>query len=234
MTAEDCRIWRERLGALVLGQLGPQERAATEAHVEGCADCRAEAEALAPMAGVLRRADPDRLGALPAPPSYLGDRIARRIAAERRAVRRRRVRAGVAVGAAAAVAATAGILLATVFSGSSSEAPRRASHTVTFTDLPKGTSVRATLESRAWGSDISIRARGFPPGTLCTVWLRRADGKRIPAGSFRYVYSGQADEARLSSGLDPRDVTAIGMNAGEWTYVAPIRAVARGSGSAKS
>ena len=226
MTAEDCRAWRERLGALMLGQLGPQERAATEAHLEGCPDCRAEAEALAPVASVLRRADPDRLGTVPVPPAYLGDRIARRIAAERRSVRRRRVRAGIALGAAAAVAATAGIMLAVVFSGSS-EAPRPAAHTVTFADLPKDVSLRATLEARPWGSDISIRARGFPPGMLCTVWLRRADGKRIPAGSFRYVYSGQADEARLSSGLNPRDVTAIGMTAGEWTYVAPVRAVRR-------
>jgi hypothetical protein len=233
LTAEDCRIWRERLGALVLGQLGPQERAATEAHLEGCPDCRAEAEALAPIASVLRRADPDRLETVPAPPPYLGDRIARRIAAERRSVRRRRVRAGVALGAAAAIAATAAIGLTVVFSGSP-EAPRPSAHTVTFADLPKHLSVRATLEARPWGSDISIRARGFPPGTLCTVWLRRTDGKRISAGSFRYVYSGQADEARLSSGLDPRHVTAIGMNAGEWTYVAPIRRGGQGSRSATS
>jgi hypothetical protein len=233
MTAEDCRIWRERLGALVLGQLAPEERAATEAHLQGCPGCRAEAEALEPLAGVLQRADPERLGAVPAPPPYLGDRVARRITAERRTVRRRRVRTGVALGTAAAVAATVGILLAVVFSGSS-ETKRPLAHTVTFADLPKDVSVRATLEARPWGSDISIRARGFPPGMLCTVWLRREDGKRISAGSFRYVYSGQADEARLSSGLDPHDVTAIGMNAGEWTYVAPIRAAARGSGTTKS
>jgi len=233
MTAEDCRIWRERLGAFVLGQLGPQERAAMQAHLEGCADCRAEAESLAPMAGVLSRADPERLGAVPAPPAHLGDRIARRIAAERRAIRRRRVRAGLALGAAAAVAATAGILLAVAFTGSS-EAPRPISHTVAFQDVPKGVSVRATLEAQPWGSDISIRARGFPPGMLCTVWLRRADGKRIPAGSFRYVYSGESDEAQLSSGLDPRDVTAIGMSAGGRTYVAPIRRGVPDTGAAES
>ena len=61
MTTDECRVWRERLGALVLGQLGPQERAATEAHLEGCPDCRAEADALAPIAAVLQRADPERL-----------------------------------------------------------------------------------------------------------------------------------------------------------------------------
>jgi len=50
MTAEGCREWRERLGAYVLGHLTEDERAATSAHIEGCAACRAEAESLAPLA----------------------------------------------------------------------------------------------------------------------------------------------------------------------------------------
>src|SRR5438477_10071904 len=117
MTAEECRIWRERIGALVLGQLDPGEKAATEAHLDGCPDCRAEAEALAPVAALLERADPDRLAHAPAPPAGLGDRIARRIAAERRAARRRRVRWGVGLGATAA-AATAVTVLAISLIGS--------------------------------------------------------------------------------------------------------------------
>src|SRR5919109_323609 len=68
MRAEECRIWRERIGALVLGQLSEDERAATEAHLEGCPACRAEADALAPVAALLSRADPDRLAPAPAPP----------------------------------------------------------------------------------------------------------------------------------------------------------------------
>lgn len=231
MTADDCRIWRERLGALVLNQLGPEERAATEAHLEGCADCRAEADALAPMAGVLRRADPERLGPTLAPPPYLADRIARRIAAERSATRRRRVRIGLGLGAAAA-AATAAILLATVFSGSSSEGP--AGQTVAFPDLPKGVSVNASLEPRPWGSDVSVHVYGVRPGTLCTVWLRRDDGTRVPAGSFRYVYAGDSAPPELSSGLDPPEVTAIGIEAGSKTFVAPIRSHAGPSGTASS
>ena len=219
MTADDCRTWRERLGALVLGQLGPEERAATEAHLEGCAECRAEADALAPMATLLRRADPERLAPTPAPPPELADRIARRIAAERRATRSRRLRLGVGLGAAAAAAA-AGVLLALSLTGS----PNGASptQTVAFRGLPSGVSVSAALEPRPWGSDVSLRVRGFRPGTLCEVWLRRGDGARVPAGSFRYVYAGETDETELSSGVDPPHVTAIGIRAGSRTFVARV------------
>ena len=92
MRAEECREWRERIGALVLGQLPEEERFATEAHLEGCPACRAEADALAPLASLLSRADPDRLTPAPTPPPRLGERIARRIAAERRSDTRRRTR----------------------------------------------------------------------------------------------------------------------------------------------
>jgi hypothetical protein len=231
MTADECRIWRERLGALVLGQLGPDERAATEAHLEGCTACRAEADALAPMAGVLRRADPEKLGPTPAPPPHLADRIARQIAAERRAAHRRRVGVALGLGAAAA-AATAGILLATVFSGSPTE--RSTAQTIAFHGLPKDMSIQASLEPRPWGSDIEVSVHGVRPGTLCTVWLRREDGTRIPAGSFRYVYAGDADEPQLSSGLDPPEVTAIGVQAGSRTFIAPIHPHAGASGSTRS
>ena len=36
MKAEGCREWRERIGALLLGQLSEEERFATEAHLDGC------------------------------------------------------------------------------------------------------------------------------------------------------------------------------------------------------
>jgi Putative zinc-finger len=229
MTAEGCREWRERIGALVLGQLGPTERAATEAHLEGCASCRAEAESLAPLAPLLSKADPERLTPSPAPPARLGDRIARRIAAERRAARRRRVRLGLALGAAATAVAAA-LLLAVILGGSGSAAPSR---TVAFRGLPAGVSANASLTSRAWGSDVAIRVRGFRPGTLCKVWLRRANGDRIPAGSFRYVYDGESDEAKLSAALVPSDATAIGLRAGDRTYVAPLAARGPRSGAAR-
>ena len=231
MTADECRIWRERLGAYVLGQLSEEERVATDAHLEGCPDCRAEADALSPMAAMLEHADPERLSPAPAPPPELGDRIARRIAAERGATRRRRLWFGFGLGAAAA-AATAAVLLAISLTGSTPTQPQP--ETVAFKGLPQGVSVDASLQARAWGSDVSLHVRGFRPGTLCTVWLRRSDGTKIPAGSFRYVYAGESDEAQLSSGLDPPDVTAIGLKAGSRTFVAPVSSPAQGLGPARS
>jgi anti-sigma factor RsiW len=217
MTAEACRAWRERIGALVLGQLGADERAATEAHLEGCRDCRAEAESLASVAALLSRADPEQVRHAPLPPPHLGDRIAALIASERRTTRRRRMRLGVGVATAAAVAAA---VIGFVLVGSSHPgAPHRA---VAFPSLPHGVSVQASLEPRPWGSQVSVQVRGFHPGTLCRVWLRRADGTRVPAGSFRYLYAGESDEASLSSALSPRDAVAIGLRAGPRTFVAPL------------
>jgi hypothetical protein len=66
--------------------------------------------------------------------------------------------------------------------------------------------------------------RGFRPGTLCTVWLKRADGTKVAAGSFRYVYAGESDEASLSAAISPDDATAIGLRAGSVTFVAPLPA----------
>lgn len=228
MTAEGCRLWRERIGALVLDQLSDDDRVATEAHLDGCPACRAEAEALAPVAAMLARADPDRLAPAPAPPPGLGERIAQRIAAERRSRRRARVRLGLALGAATAAAAAATVIAVTLVRSPESPPP---SQTVAFPALPRGVSIQANLQPRPWGSDVSVEVHGFRPGTLCRVWLRRSDGTRVPAGSFRYVYAGESDEAALSSALAPDDATAIGLRAGSKTFVAPLPSPSRDAGA---
>jgi hypothetical protein len=218
MTIEGCREWRERLGAYVLGHLPADEHAATRAHIEGCADCRAEAESLAPLAELLPKADPAQLGAAPAPPAELGERIAARIAREgqtRRRGRRRRF----AFGFAGLAAATASALVAIVltFSGGGG-----AGQTIQFASLPRGVAISATLEPRAFGTQISMDVQGIRSGTLCRVFLRRADGKRMPAGSFRYRY-GSTDEAVLTSALDLSAARAVGVRAGNRTFIAPLR-----------
>jgi Putative zinc-finger len=225
MKAEGCREWRERIGALVLGQLPEDERFAIEAHLDGCPACRAEAEALAPVAALLGRVDPDQLAPAPAPPPRLGERIVRLIAAERHAERRRRVRLRLgAAGAAAAAVVVVVIAIVGSDQGTSSE-------TVVFRSLPRGASAEATLAPRPWGSEISVHVYGFRPGTVCQVWLRRSDGGRVAAGSFRYVYGGEGDHAGLSSALSPEDATAIGLRAGSRTFVAPLSSAPSAGGA---
>jgi len=53
MTAEGCRRWRESLGVHALGALEGPERAALEAHLEGCPGCSEEVASLAGVAEVL-------------------------------------------------------------------------------------------------------------------------------------------------------------------------------------
>lgn len=216
MRTERCREWRESLGAYALGHLSPEERASLEAHLEGCPECRAEARSLAPITRLLPHADPEHFGPAPQPPAALGERIAARIGAERRATRRRRLRLGLALGgAAAALAAT--VLAIFILPGGGGEAP--AQH-VTFRSLPPGMKIGATLEPHAFGTEIHVYVKGAPSGALCRVFLRGRDGSRLPAGSFRYRW-GDDSQAILSSALDLSRTSAIGVRVGNRTFLAP-------------
>ena len=137
--------------------------------------------------------------------------------AERRAERRRPSRVKLAL-AAAAVAAVGAVVAVLVTSTGSDQSTR--AETVAFRSLPRGVFAEATLAPRPWGSEVSVKVYGFRPGALCQVWLRSSSGKRVPAGSFRYVYDGEGEH--LSSALPPSDATAIGLRAGSKTYVAPL------------
>ena len=219
MTAEACREWREWLGAYVLGQLPDDERAATSAHIEGCAACRTEAESLASLARLLPKADPTRLAAAPAPPAELADRIAARIGREGR-LRQRRRRLVIGVSGVTAAVATAAVLLVIVLSSPGGGEDN--SQTVAFRSLPHGVAIAATLQPRPFGTEIRMEVRGIRSGTLCRVFLRRADGRRLPAGSFRYRY-GAEEAAVLTSALDLSAARGIGVRAGGRTFEAPLR-----------
>lgn len=216
MTAEGCRDRRESLGLYVLGQLEDPERAALESHLPGCAGCRAEVRSLEPVARVLPLADPERLGSRPEPPARLGGRIAAEIAAERRARRRRRgIQRGLVFGGIAAAAAA--VLAIVVLPGGGDEPSQR----VLFASVPPGVEIAASLEPRPFGTQIRMEVSGIRSGTLCRVFLRRKDGVRVPAGTFRYRYGGDSD-AVLSSALDLSRASAVGVDAGSRTFIQPV------------
>lgn len=225
MTAERCREWRLSLGAHALGQLAEDERVALEAHLEGCAECRAELESLASVARLMPLADPERFGSAPAPPPALADRVAATIRAERRAQKRRRRRLRMSLGGAGVAVAAAAAALAIFVLPGGEQAPRQ--H-VAFASLPAGMKIEATLEPHAYGTEIRMYVQGVRSGTLCRVFLRGPGGARLPAGSFRYRW-GADGEAVLSSALDVSAARAIGVRVGNHTFVAPI--VASGAAS---
>jgi putative zinc finger protein len=218
-TRNDCREWRESLGAYALEQLPAEERIALEAHLDGCAECRAELAALQPVARMLPHADPARFESAPQPPPELGARIAATIAAEREASERRgrrRLFGGFALGGAAAALAAAALAIFVL--GGGGETPEKR---VQFAALPAGVTIDATLEPHAYGTEIRMYVHGIASGTLCTVALRGPGGASYPAGTFRYRW-GDDSEAVLSSALDLSRTRAITVQAGKRTFVAPV------------
>jgi putative zinc finger protein len=217
MKTEGCRDWRHLLGAYALGDLPDEERAGLEAHLEGCAECRAEAESLDTVARLLPLADPERFGQpAPQPSPELGQLITAAIGREQRVGRRRRRwQFGLALSTAAAAAAVLAIL---VLPGGSAGQPEQ--H-VEFASLPAGITIDATLEPHAYGTEIRMYVHGIRSGTLCRVYLRGPHGVRVPAGTFRYRW-GDDSTAVLSSALDLSRTRAIGVRAGNRTFVAPV------------
>jgi Putative zinc-finger len=217
MTTERCREWRESLGAHALGRLPEDERPALEAHLEGCAECRAELESLAGVARLLPLADPERFGTAPAPPPSLADRVVATIRSEHRSQRRRRFRLGLAVSGATAALAAAALALSVLPGGPEGEPQQR----VAFGALPAGLEISATLEPHAYGTEIHMYVKGAPSGTLCRVFVRGPGGARLSAGSFRYRWGDDSD-AVLSAALDLSRTRAIGVRVGNRTFVAPV------------
>lgn len=218
MKTEGCRERRHLLGAYALGALSPEERAGLEAHLEGCAECRAEAAALADVARLLPLADPARFShPAPQPPPELARRVAATIGGERRAGRRRRGwRLGLAAAGAAATAAA--VLALLLLPGGGDGGP--VEH-VRFDALPSGLEIYATLEPHSYGTEVRVYVKGVRSGTLCRVYLQGPRGERVPAGTFRYRW-GEDSTAVLSSALDLSRTRAIGVHAGSRTFVAPV------------
>jgi Putative zinc-finger len=216
----ECRDWRELLGVYALGQLEGDEKVGLEAHLDGCAQCRAELALLEPVAQMLPHADPAHFESAPQPPPELGARIAATIAGERqkaqRQRRRRRLFGGFALGGATAALAAA-VLAIFVLGGGSSEPEQH----VRFASLPHGVTIDATLEPHAYGTEIRMYVHGIASGTLCTVSLRGPGGVSYPAGTFRYRW-GEDSEAVLSSALDLSRTRAVSVRAGNRTFVAPV------------
>lgn len=214
---DSCREWRHLLGAYALGDLSGEERTGVEAHLEGCAECRAEARSLETVARLLPLADPGRFSEpAPLPSPELGREIAATIGREQRVVRRRRWRFGFALGGAAAAAAAV-LALFVLPSGDSGQPEQH----IEFAAVPDGITIGATLEPHAYGTEIRMYVKGVRSGTLCQVFLRGPRGERVPAGTFRYRY-GDDSEAVLSSALDLSNTRAIGVRAGNRTFVAPV------------
>lgn len=181
---DDHRQIRESLGAYALGQLGDAERTGIKAHLDGCAECRAELALIAPLAGPLRLVDADNLGKEIQPPVGLDEAIVARMRSERaeRAETRRRPRRWVPVAAAAAVIALA--IGAVVGRALAPEAPKRPLEAVGIDELAPELDASAEVINHTWGMEIVLTGSGFRNGEAYEVNVVDDGGERVSAGEF--------------------------------------------------
>lgn len=183
------------LGGYVLGALEPAERASVDAHLSGCPECREELSRLAPLPGLLGRL---QLSDVLEPAEPDPARFSALLTAVRSDRHRRRVRWIAAAAAAVVIALVAGGAggLAWSSHGSPPKPPATATaeRQVRATDAATGTSLRATLTSRPWGTDIALRLSGVPVGETCRLVVTAADGRQETAATW---YVGYSEELRL-------------------------------------
>ncbi|MEX0755588.1 MAG: zf-HC2 domain-containing protein [Actinomycetota bacterium] len=200
---------RSLLGAFALGHLDEDETEAVRAHLEGCAACRAEADELLAVAGVLPLADPSRLGAQPDPPDDLLDGVLERIDRERRERHHTRqrslaIRIGVAATIAVVVVAALVVLLPGERDGSGGEIVALASRV-------EGAVGEAIVHRDPASTWVELNTSGLEAGETYAVWLEESgSGERAPAGSFTGV---EGDlYISLYSTLPRDDAASIGVS----------------------
>lgn len=210
----DHETLRERLGAHVLGGLDEDEHAALDAHLAGCADCRAERARIAPLAGPLRRLDPDALGrrAVPGPgagaPTPAGfAAILGRLDADRALDASTVVGTSPTTSPPAApddprvvalprrrparsrlllAAAAVVIALAGLGTGFALAAGRTTTPADDATVVAAAPGVRASAGTIAhtWGVEVVLTADGFAAGQVYEVAVLDAAGRPVGAGAF--------------------------------------------------
>jgi Putative zinc-finger len=185
MSDPSCRTFRELLGVYVVGAIEPGERAAVDAHLSHCYECREELAGLAPLPALLHRVpagEAERI-LLATPPSQdpaepsaeMLDSLLERVGARRRSRRFRSL-----------FATAAAILIAVGGAVGVSEALHPQQHPVEVTTATSGpftATVRYGQDS-AGGTQMSVRVHGFGPWTSCKFWVLTKDGSRYLAGSW--------------------------------------------------
>ncbi len=206
----DCDAIRMEFGAYVLGLLDPDAHQRVAAHLSGCQRCRAEVAELQETSALLGRSDPldsvedaDRPGAEGA------------LSAIAKARRTERRRLGGALGSAGLLAAVAVALVVTLSGRTADPFSPDGPAVALRAEVGVGATGAARLSSRPWGTQIDLRVDGLPvdaSGEGYAVWLLRADGRRVPAGTFRPASGAATSRVRLAGALPLAEVTAVGVS----------------------
>jgi anti-sigma factor RsiW len=197
----ECEEARISLGVYVVGAIEPAERAAVDAHLSGCAECRAELADLDGLPALLAMVSvedaagrAERDSGVPPALSAVPDRSepdpASLSAARNRRNKRGRARIAVASTAAAVLVALAG--LGGAILGSHQAQPAQGLNTGAAlgpwrTATGDGAAgIRAIVRYRAmdWGTEVAVMVAGIPVHTACSIEAVGPDGTATMAGSW--------------------------------------------------
>jgi anti-sigma factor RsiW len=206
-----CDFDGGELSAHVLGLLSPDEAAVVEAHLEGCAHCRAEWEDLRDMTRTLDELPDEALLEGPPDGDLVLHRALKEIRSERAAERRRRllVRSVAAVVVAAALVGggiAAGRALAPAPAPVAVAAGTR---TASVTEGAVDASVTVT-PANGWVR-LAATVKGVPAGEHCQLVVVARDGTREIAGGWVVPPQGETGGVRLdgAAGIAPDQVAAV-------------------------
>ncbi len=201
---ENCEYWHGVIAERALHGLDPETERGVSEHLDGCAEARALADEFAATSAALSHARPEGVESTSAPapsPERLYGQIATRLAASRTRNRRR----ALAIGVAAAAVLVAMFVAAAV----TSSPTRTGSRQVAIANESVNGAV--TFVTRSWGTEIHLQATGFTPGQQYNVWMERADGTRVAAGTFTGI-TGPRVSVTLASALAQSHAVAIGIS----------------------
>ncbi|MDQ4040021.1 MAG: zf-HC2 domain-containing protein [Actinomycetota bacterium] len=182
--AHSHRELRESLGAYVLGHLDPGEAEVVQAHLDTCAQCRADIAELGPVAAALSTARPRLAVDAGQVPAGLHARIDAAISAE--AGRRRRTRALRSVGAVLVAASVIVLMVIGVVSlldrAPSTPTPEVVA-VVVDSDLDS-VDASAGLIAHTWGTEVKLQTTGLDAGAPYRAVVLGAGDQQFPAGTF--------------------------------------------------
>lgn len=179
MSRADHAETRRALGAYALGALEPSQRAQIDDHLEGCQACRDELASLAVLPGLLSRlSEEEAAGDLLRVSDEHAEGVVAAVGRGRRAERRRLTVWRAVAAAAAALALVVGAAVVQPWAGPAGEI---------FAARTAGVQATATVEARAWGMQVDLRASGLPDADGYALWAVDGDGHRAAVASWSDV-----------------------------------------------
>ncbi|WP_281401485.1 anti-sigma factor family protein [Actinokineospora xionganensis] len=165
------------VGAYVLGALDLPDRAEFEAHLSGCASCKAELLRMAPLPGLLHRISPEDYEDQPDLPDLEPQPAP---LAEPTPLRKRGPRRQWPLAAAVVIVVALGTGTAVLVQSQREPEPTAVSWSAK--DSASGVGADVALTDRPWGTEVRITLRDVPAGKPCKLVVRDRDGGRQVAG----------------------------------------------------